>query len=93
MPGDTYFRVRDISDSGSVRLLHLYRTRVGREIQGDYVNIKADQLPKGAHLGDVLHYRDGAFHATNMTLRDVALLKLEAVFGEVALKTLNRSTL
>lgn len=91
MPNDTYFRVRAIGGDAIARLLHLYRTRVGREILGDRVDIDVAQLPKGAEVGHVLHYRDGKFQWTPLTLRDIARRKLEATFGPVTLSTRSRT--
>jgi hypothetical protein len=90
MPDNTYFRVREINDSGGARLLHLYRPRVGREIQADVVNVGTSNLPPGTKLGHVLHYQDGRFQLTTLTLRDIATRKLEAKFGKVTLKTLRQ---
>lgn len=90
MPNDTYLRVREISESGAVRLLHLSRTRIGPEIQAERVEVKATSLPKGANVGHILHYQDGVLQLTDMTLRDIALQKLERTFGKVKLKTVNR---
>jgi hypothetical protein len=90
MPNGTYLRVREISDSGSVRLLHLFKTRVGREIQGDVVIIEKTGLPNGAKVGQIVQYQDGALQLTDLVLRDVALQKLQSTFGNVKLKTVSR---
>lgn len=90
MPNGTYLRVREISESGSVRLLHLFKTRVGREIQGDVVIIEKAQLPAGTKVGDILQYQDKALKLTKLSLRDVATQKLQNTFGNVKLTTVER---
>ncbi|HEV8254968.1 MAG TPA: DUF4332 domain-containing protein [Vicinamibacteria bacterium] len=81
LPGDTYVMVSRLPESGPARLLHLYRTKVGPEVQSDAVEIPTGQLPPGTAAGQILHLQNGALARTDLTLRDVARRKLEAIIG------------
>lgn len=78
LPDGTYLLFRE-TRSGKARLLHLYRTQIGSEIVSDRVEIDPEKLPAGARPGSVLQLKDGVLGGTELTLRDVARQKLEAV--------------
>lgn len=81
LPNKTYLKVRRVRPPGTVRLLHLYRTVVGRRVVADLVDVETARLPEGTRIGDVLAYEDGILARAGVTPRDVAAKRFEAVFG------------
>jgi hypothetical protein len=89
LPDSTHLQVREIGDD-SVRLLHLYRQRIGDEVISQRVTVPREQLPQGATVGTVLSLSGSTLSTTELSLRDVAAIKLEAVAGKQNLRVMRR---
>ena len=82
VPDDTFLLLHDFGRGGKARLLHLYRRRVGWDVEVDRIWVEPEQLPEGAAIDDVLLYEGGLLSRSGSSEREVALLKLQRVLGE-----------
>ncbi len=87
---DAYLQVRYYKRDGTVRLLNLYRSRIGPEVIAEHVYVQEEQLPDSADVGTILHYQDGILNLTALTPQDIARKKFEAVMGNVELRPIKR---
>jgi hypothetical protein len=79
LPDPTYLLVGDPQRDGGVRLVHLYRGRIGRDVVTEVVSVVPASLPSGTSKGDVLTLQEGVLERTSLTLHDVARGKFEAL--------------
>lgn len=73
----TYFLVRQVRDDGRVRLLSLYKVRVGRTVYIQRAWAAAAEVPAGTQVGNILLLDNGMLQATSLTVSDVTRLKRE----------------
>lgn len=73
LPDDTWLRYHQDYADGSVKLLHVHRTRVGRDVFTERVKLLRDEVPKDAKVGTMLHWKDAALHVSDKTRKEIAL--------------------
>lgn len=77
LPEDTWLRYQKDYKDGQVKLLHIHRTRVGRDVFTERVKLPGSEVPKEASLGSMLHWKDGALHASDKTMKEVSFEHLK----------------
>jgi hypothetical protein len=76
-PSGTYFLVRQVRDDGRVRILSLYKLRVGRTVYIQRAWVAAAEVPAGTAVGNILQLDSGTLQAVSLTVSDVTRLKRE----------------
>lgn len=72
LPEDTWLRYQKDYKDGRVKLLHIHRTRIGRDVFVELVKLPRSDVPKEASLGSMLHWKNGALHASDKTMKEVS---------------------
>lgn len=72
LPDDTWLHYHADYAEGQAKLVHMHRTRIGRDVVSERVKLERSDLPKGAQVGAMLHWKDGALHVSDKTMKDVA---------------------
>ncbi len=73
LPDDTWLRYHQDYADGYVKLLHVHRTRIGRDVFTERVKLPRDDVPKDAKVGTMLHWKDAVLHVSDKTRQEIAL--------------------
>jgi len=72
LPDDTWLRYQKDYADGQVKLLHVHRRRLGRDVFTQRVKLPGSEIPDGARQGSMLHWKGGALHASDKTMKEIA---------------------
>jgi hypothetical protein len=81
VPDGVHLLLQSVGRAGEGRLVNLYKTRVGNVVLTERVDVAAADLPAGAAAGDVLELAGGRLTRTQLSVMDVAALKVERALG------------